>query len=58
MLSEQQTLNEQLQKEKLNLASEKSRLDTLTKLHGPTSPDVMKVIVEIGIIVSLYIFLN
>lgn len=45
MLSEQQTLNQQLQQEKLSLASEKSRLDTLARLHGTASPDLLKVIV-------------
>jgi hypothetical protein len=43
MLSEQQILNEQLQQEKLSLASEKSRLDTLARLHGTASPDLLKV---------------
>ncbi|PSN49874.1 hypothetical protein C0J52_15996 [Blattella germanica] len=47
MLSEQQMLNEQLQQEKLSLASEKSRLDTLAKLHGTNSPDVAKLRAEL-----------
>jgi hypothetical protein len=44
MLSEQQTLNQQLQQEKLSLASDKSRLETLARLHGTASPDLLKVI--------------
>jgi hypothetical protein len=43
MLSEQQILSQQLQQEKLSLASEKSRLETLARLHDATSPDVSKV---------------
>jgi hypothetical protein len=44
ILSEQQTLNQQHLQEKLSLASEKSRLDTLARLHGTASPDILKVI--------------
>ena len=44
MLSEQQILSQQLQQEKLSLASEKSRLDTLTRLHGSASPELSKVV--------------
>ncbi|KAJ9585643.1 hypothetical protein L9F63_002563, partial [Diploptera punctata] len=47
MLSEQQMLSEQLQQEKLSLASEKSRLETLAKLHGPKSPDIIKIRAEL-----------
>jgi hypothetical protein len=43
MLSEQQILSQQLQQEKLNLASEKSLLETLARLHDATSPDISKV---------------
>jgi hypothetical protein len=44
MLSEQQILSQQLQQEKLSLASEKSRLDTLARLHGTASPELSKVV--------------
>lgn len=44
VLTEQQILSQQLQQEKLSLASEKSRLDTLARLHGTASPEVSKVI--------------
>jgi len=44
MLSEQQLLSQQLQQEKLSLASEKSRLDTLARLHGTASPELSKVV--------------
>jgi hypothetical protein len=44
MLSEQHILSQQLQQEKLSLASEKSRLDTLARLHGATSPELSKVV--------------
>ena len=44
MLSEQQILSQQLQQEKLSLASEKSRLDTLVRLHGTDSPELSKVV--------------
>lgn len=44
MLSEQQTLSQQLQQEKLSLASEKSRLEMLARLHGTPSPDILKVV--------------
>jgi uncharacterized protein with PIN domain len=43
MVSEQQNLNQQLQQEKLSLASEKSRLETLARLHDATSPDISRV---------------
>jgi hypothetical protein len=43
MLSEQQILSQQLQQEKLSLASEKSRLETLARLHDATSPDISRV---------------
>jgi hypothetical protein len=43
MLSEQQILSQQLQQEKLSLAAEKSRLDTLARLHDTASPGVSKV---------------
>jgi hypothetical protein len=44
MLSEQQILSQQIQQEKLSLASEKSRLDTLARLHGTASPELSKVV--------------
>ncbi|XP_021933218.1 fas-binding factor 1 isoform X2 [Zootermopsis nevadensis] len=47
MLSEQQTLSQQLQQEKLSLASEKSRLETLARLHGTPSPDILKLRAEL-----------
>ena len=44
MLSEQQIVSQQLQQEKLSLASEKSRLNTLARLHGADSPELSKVV--------------